>query len=88
MEITFDPAKDVINLAKHGISLAAAAEIEWDTLYAVPDTRQAYGEERMVGIGYIGLRLFVVVYVDRDDVRRIISLRKANRREENRYAEA
>jgi len=88
MEITFDPAKDAINLAKHGISLAAAAEIEWDTLYAVPDMRQAYGEERMVGIGYIGLRLFVVVYVDRDDVRRIISLRKANRREENRYAEA
>ncbi|MBO9535326.1 BrnT family toxin [Herbaspirillum sp.] len=88
MRIAFNPAKDAINLAKHGISLAAATRIEWDTLYAVPDTRQTYGEERMIGIGYIGLRLFVVVYVDRDDRRRIISLRKANRREENRYAKA
>lgn len=88
MRITFNPAKDAINLAKHGISLAAATGIEWDTLYATPDTRQTYGEERMIGIGYIGLRLFVVVYVDRDDRRRIISLRKANRREENRYAKA
>jgi uncharacterized DUF497 family protein len=42
----------------------------------------------MIGIAYIGLRLFVVVYVDRSEVRRIISLRKANRREINRYAEA
>lgn len=88
MRITFNPAKDAINLAKHGISLAAATDIEWDTLYAASDSRQAYGEERMIGIGYIGLRLFVVVYVDRDDRRRIISLRKANRREENRYAKA
>ncbi|GEM_PF-5792399 len=60
--------------------LAAAAEIEWYTLYATSDTRQAYGEQRMVGIGYIGMRLFAVVYVDRDEVRRIISLRKANLR--------
>lgn len=88
MEITFDPSKDAINVAKHGVSLSAAAEIEWDSLYATSDTRQAYGEERMVGIGYIGIRLFTVVYVDRDEVRRIISLRKSNRREENRYAEA
>jgi uncharacterized DUF497 family protein len=88
MEIAFDEAKDVCNTAKHGVSLANATEIEWNTLYAVPDNRRTYGEERMVGIAYIGLRLNAVVYVDRDDVRRIISLRKANRREENRYAEA
>lgn len=42
----------------------------------------------MVAIGYIGLRLYVVVYVDRNGTRRIISLRKANSREEKRYAEA
>jgi len=88
MEITFDPSKNVVNLAKHGIALAAAADIEWDTLYAVPDMRQSYGEQRMVGIAYIGLRLCVVVYVDRGDMRRVISLRRANRREENRYAQA
>ena len=40
----------------------------------------------MAAIGYIGLRLFCVIFVDRADGRRIISLRKANTREENRYA--
>ena len=42
----------------------------------------------MIGLAYIGLRLYLVVYVDRDEGRRIISLRKANRREVNRYAQA
>jgi uncharacterized DUF497 family protein len=40
----------------------------------------------MCAFGYISNRLHYVVYVDRDDVRRIISLRKANSREEKRYA--
>lgn len=88
MEITFDPFKDEINCAKHGVSLAMAVHIEWDSLYVVPDIRWQYREQRMVGIGYLGLRLYVVVYVDRDEVRRIISLRKANRREVNNYAQA
>jgi hypothetical protein len=42
----------------------------------------------MAAIGYIGLRLYCVVFVDRPDSRREISLRKANQREVKRYAEA
>lgn len=87
MEITFDPGKDEANIAKHGISLANAALIEWDTALTWPDVRKNYGEDRIAGIGYIGDRLFYVVFVDRDEVRRIISLRKANDREVRRYAE-
>jgi uncharacterized DUF497 family protein len=41
----------------------------------------------LAGYAYIGVRLYCVVFTDRDDVCRIISLRKANRREEKRYAE-
>ena len=41
---------------------------------------------RMIGIGYIGDRLFNVVFVERGEERRIISLRKANQREVKRYA--
>lgn len=41
----------------------------------------------MAGIGYIVNRLFYMVFVDRDENRRIISLRKANQREVNRYAQ-
>lgn len=86
MNITYDSAKEQINLQKHGISLAIADEIEWDTAITWLDNRQDYGEKRMAGIGYIGLRLYFVVFVYRADKRRIISLRKANLREVNRYA--
>ncbi len=86
MMMTFDPAKDALNLAKHGVSLALAAEIEWDLLQARPDTLHAYGEVRFVGYAPIGERLFCVIFTDRSGVRRIISLRKANVREVRRYA--
>jgi uncharacterized protein len=88
VRISFDPAKDAANRAKHGLSLAEAAAIEWDTVLAWPDLRHVYGEPRSAGIGYIGLRLHLVVFTDRGDVRRIISLRKANAREVARYAKA
>lgn len=88
MIITFDPTKDEINLAKHRVSLADAAMVEWETLYAFEDDRKEYGEVRIKGYAYIGQRLYCVVYVDRDGTRRIISLRKANQREVQHYAEA
>lgn len=87
MAITFDPAKDAANLAKHGVSLSEAEGFEWETAVTWPDSRKDYGERRMAGIGYIGRRLFYVAFADRDDIRRIISLRKANTREVDRYAE-
>jgi len=87
MEIAFDASKDRVNTAKHGVSLAEASKFEWDTAVTWPDVRRNYGEARMAGIGYIGQRLYVVAFVERDNDRRIISLRKANDREVRRYAE-
>lgn len=87
MHITFDSAKDAANLAKHGVSLKLAANLEWDSAVTWPDLRRAYGESRQCGIAYIELRLFFVAFVDRGGERRIISLRKANPREVRRYAE-
>ena len=91
MNVTFDPAKDAANLAKHGFSLLDAVGFEWETAVVWPDTRRDYGEPRMVALGYIGLRVMSVVFVDRPPEqpteRRIISLRKANTREVKRYAE-
>lgn len=85
VKYAFDPAKDRINLAKHGVSLALA---EW--LFAGPhvtiaDDRFDYGEVRQVAFGAIRGRLFVCVFVDRGAERRVISLRKANTREVKRY---
>lgn len=91
LKLTFDPVKDAVNQAKHGVSLAEASAFEWAGALVWPDTRRQYGELRMVALGYIGLRIMAVVYVDRPPgkptERRIISLRKANSREVNRYAE-
>ena len=91
MNVTFDQAKDAANLAKHGVSLTEAAGFEWGTAVVWPDTRRDYGEARMVALGYIGLRIIALVFVDRPPEqpteRRIISLRKANSREVKRYAE-
>jgi hypothetical protein len=87
MHITFDPAKDAANLAKHGVSLALAARLEWALLLAGADDRHVYGEVRMIGFAPIGERVYCVVFTDRGQDRRVISLRKANSREVRRYAE-
>jgi uncharacterized DUF497 family protein len=72
---------------KHAVSLTDAAGFEWDDAVTWPDQRHDYGEHRMIGLGYIGDRLFNVVLVDRGEERRIISLRKANTKEVKRYAQ-
>jgi hypothetical protein len=87
VQITYDTFKDAANLAKHGVSLALAAQLEWDSLWAKPDVRRDYGEMRMIGYAIAGDRLFCVAYTDRGTERRIISLRKANSREVKRYVE-
>jgi len=87
MIIEFNPTKNQVNVTKHGVSLADAESLEWEYTAVVKDARQAYGEIRMISTGYIGDRLYVVVFVDRGTIRRIISLRKANEREVKRYAE-
>ncbi len=51
------------------------------------DDRFDYGEVREIAVGFIQDRLFVCVYADRDTTRRVISLRKANKREVKRYGE-
>jgi len=85
MRITFDRTKDATNQALHGVPLALASELVWDEMIAMLDTRKDYGEARMIGYAPLGNRLFCVVFVDRGDARRIISLRKANSREVKAY---
>ena len=85
MNITFDAVKEAANLAKHGISLAMASELEWETALIWPDKRRDYGEIRMIGHVLKSTRLYCVVFTDRGQVRRIISLRKANEREVRDY---
>jgi uncharacterized DUF497 family protein len=85
MKVTCDAAKDIKNQEKHGVSLIEAASIDWDVALIWQDTRHDYGENRMIALAPIGERLYCVVYVDRENDRRIISLRKANQREFDYY---
>jgi uncharacterized protein len=87
VEYRFDPSKDTVNRAKHGVSLALAEILFAGPHLTIEDDRFDYGEIRLIAFGLIRDRLFVCVYVDRGSIRRIISLRKANSREVKRYGE-
>jgi len=87
MRIEFDPAKDVANQAKHGVSLSTAGELDWEAALVWVDERFEYGETRMVALVPRTQILYYVAFVDRGEVRRVISLRRANRREVKHYVE-
>ena len=87
MRIEFDPAKDATNRQKHGASLAVAGELDWGTALVWVDDRVEYGETRMIALAPKTVILYYVAFVDRGSVRRIISLRRANRREVKYYVE-
>jgi uncharacterized DUF497 family protein len=67
--------------------MADAEGFEWETAVVREDTRRQYAEQRFEATGYIGQRLHVMIYCLRSDTVLVISLRKANYREEKRYAE-
>ena len=85
MEIEFDPEKNARNVRDRGISFDQAQEFDWDSALVWSDTRQDYGEERFIALGLIGERLHSLVFTVRGNAVRVISLRKANRREELGY---
>jgi uncharacterized DUF497 family protein len=87
MKITFDQVKNKSNLLKHGVSLADADRLDWNSVMVKPDTRRDYQELREIGYGLIDDRLYCIVLVQRGDTFHIISLRKANTREVKAYVE-
>ena len=87
MQFEFDSNKNRSNLAKHGVPLSLAAELDWESALIWADDRFAYREHRGVALAPLGRTLMFVAFVDRNAVRRVISLRRANRREVRRYAQ-
>lgn len=74
MDIEFDPAKDAANIAKHGVSLEMASEMDMDLAIVGEDRRADYGEDRFIAVGPINGRLHVLIYTPRGEKVRIISL--------------
>ena len=86
MDFEWDAAKSDACFRERGFDFAYAARAFLDPDRIIhADTRFSYREDRYQLIGEIEQRLFIVVYTPRDDVIRIISARKANRREIRHY---
>ena len=77
MRIEFDPAKDAANLASHGVSMALAEKLDWDAALVWVDARFEYSELRMIALAPETATLYYVAFVERGEVRRVISLRCA-----------
>ncbi len=83
----WDEAKAAQNLAERGLHFSDASRFDWQSAQVFLDDRQDYSEERFIARGMLDGRLHILVYVLRNDRLRIISLRRANTRECQRYAE-
>jgi uncharacterized DUF497 family protein len=77
----------VANQTKHGVSLSVAGELDWEAALVWIDDRFEYGEMRMIALAPKTEILYYVAFVDRGEARRVISLRRANRREVKHYVE-
>ncbi len=87
MEFEWDPKKSELNLKKHGVSFHEAANVFGDP-YAItfPDPDHSEGEDRFLTFGYSAKNhLLVVVHTERQGKIRIISARRATRRERTIY---
>ncbi|WP_323016220.1 BrnT family toxin [Castellaniella sp.] len=86
MEIEFDPEKRDKTLTERGLDFARADEVFAGRHFTLEDTRENYSEPRYITVGKLDNRMVVTVWTPRDEARRIISMRKANEREQTRYA--
>jgi uncharacterized protein len=85
MAIAFDPRKSAKNVEERGLSFELAYGMEWETALIIVDGRKDYGETRLQVLALIEGRLHVVVVTPRGDDLRVISLRKANKKEVEHY---
>jgi len=87
VKLAWDPAKNAANIAKHGVSFEQAARIFDGPVLTGTDDRVYHGEMREISIGLLdGIATLVVVHTDRGGVTRIISARRALKKERELYA--
>lgn len=88
MRVTFDPTKRRTTLKERGLDFTDAPEVFAGTVIDVPDERVDHGEDRVITVGFLRARMVVVIWTPvGTDTRRIISMSKANDREQRRFGE-
>ena len=85
MVVEFDAAKRDATLEARGLDMACAGEVFAGATLTVEDDRQDYGEDRFITIGFLDERMVILVWTPRNGARRVISMRKANEREQAHY---
>jgi len=88
MEIEFDPHRSEENERLRGLPFSMASDFDFETALIAEDRRKDYGERRWIALGQITGRAFVVAFTWRRGRLRVISFRKANSRESQRYDQA
>ena len=86
MELEFDQAKREKTLQERGLDFASAVEVFEGIHFTGQDKRMNYEEDRFITVGWLDDQMVVMVWTPRGEVRRIISMRKANDREKTLYA--
>ena len=86
-DFEWDPQKASLNLRTHHVDFTTASLIWQGPVLERADDRRDYGEARFIALGEVEERLLAVVFTWRRDVRRIISARKANAREQRLFDE-
>jgi uncharacterized DUF497 family protein len=88
MPMTYDPAKRKLNLRRHGIDLAECDGVFDEPMLTREDDREAYGEQRLISLGWLKSRVVVLVWTDREDEPHLISCREAETHEQEAYFHA
>ncbi|KRG87680.1 hypothetical protein ABB34_03565 [Stenotrophomonas daejeonensis] len=88
MEISHDPAKEARNIAERGLSFEWVARFDFRTALFWIDKRRDYGEVRYSGLGRVDGRVHALVFIETPVGIRVISFRKANKREVQHYEQA
>jgi uncharacterized DUF497 family protein len=88
VKIVYDQAKSDRNVRERGLSFDRAADFDFETALFLLDDRRDCGESRHLAIGYVEERRHVLCFVERPGGIRVVSFRKANKREVRRYAQA
>ena len=85
MIIAFDAAKSVKNQTERELPFDSVVDFDWQSASVAVDSRNAYPEQRLVAFGYLNERLHVLCFTPIAGGIRVISLRRANKREVSRY---
>ena len=83
--LEFDEQKRAATLEHRGLDFRHAAEVFAGPVFTLIDQREDYGEIRYLSYGRLGSRPVAIVWTQRGEARRIISMRECHAKERRRF---